>query len=75
MNSQPFAGSIADVRKAGGTIANTKVTDQFQHKPQKPKTSEVISLKKKYSKTDEGSEEGFAFGSSDNSLSSSSTNQ
>jgi hypothetical protein len=41
----------------------------------KPKTSEVISLKKKYSKTDDGSEDGFAFGSSDNSLSNSSIKQ
>lgn len=56
-------------------MANTQVTDQFQNQPLKPKTSEVVSLKKKYSKTDEGSEDGFAFGSSDNSLSNSSIKQ
>ena len=57
-------------------MANTQATDKFQNQPLKPKTSEVISLKKKYSKTDEGSEEdGFAFGSSDNSMSNSSIKQ
>ena len=73
MNTQSFAGSMPDTRKASGTIANKHISDQFQNKPLKPKTSEVISLKKKYSKTEEGSEEGFAFGSSDNSLSNSSS--
>lgn len=56
-------------------MANTLITDQFQNQHLKPKTSEVISLKKKYSKTDESSEDGFAFGSSDNSLSNSSIKQ